>query len=107
MLLVQDGDGVVCSWTDGHSNTFSLQWLYNRRFTDGGIKERRETLYLNKSVPWPAQKEMEVERLIYQQVPIDIDTHRAVYIYLGVIQFKWSTTASQLVHDIDNFLVLY
>ena len=63
----------MCSWTDGHSNTFSLQWLYNRRFTDGGIKERRETLYFDKSVPWPAPEEMKVERLTYQQVRIDVE----------------------------------
>ena len=82
---IQDGCGVVCSWADGHSNTFSLQWLYNRRFTDDGIKERRETLHFNKAVPWPTPEEMKVERLTYQQVRIDRHRNRDRHLYLDTV----------------------
>lgn len=42
VVVNPDGNGISCTWSDGHLSNFSEKWLLARNFTDENIKKRKE-----------------------------------------------------------------
>jgi len=59
---------VRCEHTDGHITEFDALWLYNRRMTKDGAKERHATLKISTPVSWPNPSDMVVKRISYKEV---------------------------------------
>jgi len=62
------GDVVRCVHNDGHITEFDAYWLYNRRMTENGIKERYANMTICELVSWPNPSEMVVTEISYAEV---------------------------------------
>ena len=66
-LLLQDGS-VRVVFSDEHSGDFPKEWLYKRRMTPEGQKERSEAIYFHKTQSWPDPKDVKIQQCTYEEV---------------------------------------
>ena len=76
-LLLPQEDSIKCVFSDGHCGEFPKEWLYKRRMTPEGKKERTDALYFHKTRPWPKTEDFEVQRCTWKEVN---DVHYRLYL---------------------------
>ena len=76
-FLLSQEDSIKCVFSDGHCGEFPKEWLYKRRMTPEGKKERTDALYFHKTRPWPKTEDFKVQRCTWKEVN---DVHYRLYL---------------------------